>query len=108
MNKKKKNGERAKRQRKPVQTHKRSVLAISAVIIMLIAVVSANSMTLRAKEKSYQAQEQELKEQIKQEEERASEIDDLEGYVGTDEYIEEIAREKLGLVYQNEIIFKAK
>lgn len=105
---KKKNRERAKRQGKPVQTHKRSVLAIIAVILMLIAVVSASSVTLRAKEKSYQAQEQELKEQIEQEEARASEIDGLEGYVGTDEYIEEIAREKLGMVYQNEIIFKAK
>ena len=104
---KKKNKERVKRQGKPVQNHKRSVLAISAVIL-LIAVVSANSVTLRAKEKAYRAQEQELEEQIEQEKARASEIDDLEGYVGTDEYIEEVAREKLGLVYQNEIIFKAK
>ena len=105
---KKKNKERVKRQGKPVQNHKRSVLAISAVILMLIAVVSANSVTLRAKEKAYRAQEQELEEQIEQEKARASEIDDLEGYVGTDEYSEEVAREKLGLVYQNEIIFKAK
>ena len=36
------------------------------------------------------------------------EIDDMEAYVGTDEYVEEIAKEKLGLVNENEIILKAK
>ena len=75
---------------------------------MLIGVISVNGMTLRAKEKSYRAQEAELKEQIKEEKSRTSQIDDLEDYVGTDEYVEEIARDKLGLVYKDEIIFKAK
>ena len=35
-------------------------------------------------------------------------IDELEEYVGTDEYIEDIAKEKLGLVYPNEILFEAE
>lgn len=91
-----------------MQTHKRSILAICAVIIMLVVVVSVNGMTLRAKEKAYQAQVVELEKQIKEEEARAKEIDDLEKYVGTDEYVEEVAKEKLGLVHKNEIIFKAK
>ena len=92
---------RVRRNKSYLQTHKRSVLAISAVIVLLIAVVSVNAMTLRAKEKAYRAQETEL-------EERAAEIDDLESYVNTDEYVEEVAREKLGLVHENEIIFKGK
>ena len=65
-------------------------------------------MTLRAKDQSYQAQEQELEEQIKEEKARSKEIEDLEEYVGTDEYVEDVAKEKLGLVHENEIIFKAK
>ena len=97
---------RVRRNKSYLQTHKRSVLAISAVIVLLIAVVSVNAMTLRAKEKAYRAQETELEEQLK--EERAAEIDDLESYVNTDEYVEEVAREKLGLVHENEIIFKGK
>ena len=99
---------RVRRNKSYLQTHKRSVLAISAVIVLLIAVVSVNAMTLRAKEKAYRAQETELEEQLKEEEERAAEIDDLESYVNTDEYVEEVAREKLGLVHENEIIFKGK
>lgn len=91
-----------------MQVHKMSILAIIGIILMLAAVVSINSVTLRAREEAYIAQETELKKQIEEEEARASEIDDLEKYVGTDEYVEEIAREKLGLVYDGEIIFKAK
>ena len=54
------------------------------------------------------AQEQELQEQIDAEEERSKEIDSLEEYVGTDEYIEQTAKDKLNLVHENEIIFKKK
>ena len=88
--------------------HKRSMLAGSFVLVLLLVVVSVNSITLRAKDKAYQAQEAELERQIEEEKERSSEIDELEKYVGTDEYIEEVAKEKLGLVNENEIIFKAK
>ena len=97
-----------RRQKKRIQRHKRSVLAVSTVILLLVVVVSASSMTLRARDKSYQAQEMELKEQIKEETARKAEIKDLEKYVGTDEYVEDVAKDKLGLVHENEIIFKAK
>lgn len=99
---------RRRRQKKRIQRHKRSVLAVSAVILLLVVVVSASSMTLRARDKSYQAQEMELKEQIKEEKARKAEIKELEKYVGTDEYVEDVAKDKLGLVHENEIIFKAK
>lgn len=36
------------------------------------------------------------------------EIGDYEAYVQTKKYIEEVAREKLGLVYKDEIIFQAE
>lgn len=99
---------RRRQQKKRVQRHKRSVLAVSSVILLLLVMVSVNGITLRAKEKSYVVQETELKKQIKEEKSRASKIDELEDYVGTDEYVEDVAREKLGLVHEGEIIFKAK
>ena len=40
---------RRRRQRRCSQDHKRSVLAISAVVLLLTVMVSANSMTLKAK-----------------------------------------------------------
>jgi len=47
-----------------------------------------------------------LESRIAAEEERAIDIRNLEAYVQTKRYIEDIAREKLGLVYDYEIIFK--
>ena len=54
------------------------------------------------------AQEAELEAQIEAETNRAEEIDELEEYVGTEEYVEDVAKEKLGLVYPNEILFEAE
>ena len=91
-----------------MQRHRKSVLAVSAVVLLLFVVVSANSISLRAKEKAYRAQELELKEQLKEEKARTEEIKELGEYVGTDEYVEDVAREKLGLIHDNEIILKAE
>lgn len=88
--------------------HKLSMFAIASVIIVLIAILSVASISLHAKNKEYIAQEAELEAQIEAEENRAEEIDELEKYVGTDEYVEDVAKEKLGLVYPNEILFEAE
>ena len=40
------------------------------------------------------------------EEQRAEDIEEYRQYTKTREYIEEVAREKLGLVYDGEVIFK--
>lgn len=97
---------RARNQRIRLRVHKRSILSISAVILLLVAVVTVNGISLHSKEKAYNAQVEELQSQLAEEEAKTKEIDELEKYVGTDEYIEEIAKEKMGLVYPNEIIFK--
>ena len=99
---------RTRRRKKRIQRHKRSILGISAVILLLVSVLSVNGISLRAKDKEYQAQEAELKTRLQEEKDRTEEIDNLESYVSTNEYIEQVAKEKLGLVYSNEIIFKAK
>ena len=94
---------RRRRQCRRSQDHKRSVLAISAVVLLLTVMVSANSMTLKAKNREYQAQETELKEQIQAEKDRSKEIKELDKYVGTDKYVEDVAKEKLGLVLHQKI-----
>ena len=106
-------GMKQRRQKKAVpegvlSSYRRSMLTVCGVILLLAVVLSVNAFQLRAKAKEYQAQETELAEQIEEEKARSAKIDDLEEYVGTDEYVEEIARDKLGLVHENEIIFKAK
>lgn len=85
-----------------------SVLGVYMVVLLLAVILSVNSVTLKAKDKVCAVQEEELQGQIKEEKARAKEIKDLEEYVGTDEYIEKIAKEKLGLVHEGEIVFKSE
>ena len=59
------------RQQKRLSLHKRSILCISSVIILLVVVVSVSGVTLQAKNKAYIAQEQELQRQIDEEKARA-------------------------------------
>ena len=44
--------------------------------------------------------------QLEEEEARTKEIEDLQDYVKSDEYMEKVAKEKIGLLKPNEIIFK--
>ena len=60
------------------------------------------------KSKQYALIEQNLQKQIEDEEENQKAIEEKAAYQKTDAYIEDLAREKLGLVHENEIIFKKK
>lgn len=99
---------RRRRPKNRLQHHKRSVAAISAVIVLLSAVIIGHGMTLQESNRAYKAQEAELQAQLDAESERSKEIDELKDYVGTDEYIEGVAKEKLGLVRENEILFRSE
>ncbi len=86
--------------------HKRSVLLICMILVVLTGVLAVSSVKLHAKNAQYKAQEEELEAQIKKEEQRAEEVEEFKEYVTTDDYIKETAEEKLGLVDPNEIVFK--
>ena len=79
---------------------------VSAVIIMLLVVVSINSFLLKQKQDVYAAREAELDALIAAEEQRTIELEEFKKYTQTQAYIEEIAKEKLGLVREGEIVFK--
>ncbi len=79
---------------------------ISFVVIMLVVVVLFKSAELREKRDRYEARKQQLTAEIEYEEKRAEEIAEYETYTQTKAYVEEIARDKLGLVYEGEILFK--
>jgi len=102
-----KNQNRKRKPKKYIQRHKRSMVLVSMIILMLVAVVSVNMLSLSDKQAKYDAQKADLQAQIDDEEGRADEIEGLKDYVGSDEYIESVAREKLGLAYKDETLFKA-
>ncbi|SCP99581.1 FtsB family cell division protein [Anaerobium acetethylicum] len=87
--------------------NKLGMVSIGAVLIMVLIVVAVNCLRLHDKNLEYSHKEKVLQEQIAEEQKRTEEIQELEKYVKTKKYIEEVAKEKLGLVYEDEIIFKA-
>lgn len=79
--------------------------AMLAIAIMTF-VVGINSVSLKQKEEQYAAREAELMRLIELEEARSEELVDLDAYTKTKKYVEEVAKDKLGLVYEDEIIFQ--
>ena len=47
-----------------------------------------------------------LKQEIEEEELRSKSIEEYRAYTETDQFIEQVAREKLGLLYEGETIFR--
>ena len=79
---------------------------VTTVVIMMLIVVMVNSVELREKRASYLAREETLMQEIEAEQARTEKIEEYEKYTQTKKYVEEIAKNKLGLVYEGEIIFK--
>ena len=76
------------------------------VVLMLLVVVSLKSAELRQKQETYAARERVLQEQIDVEKARTEEIEEYRKYTQTKKYVEEVAKDKLGLVNEGEIIYK--
>lgn len=81
---------------------------VTTAVVMLLLVVGISSIDLYKKRQLYEAKEIALQEQILQEQKRTEEIEEFRKYTKTKKYAEEVAKDKLGLVYEGEIIFKEK
>lgn len=83
-----------------------SMFLVSLVVVMITVVVAIKSVGLQQKIDEKTAELEQLEAQIAEEKQRALEIEEFGKEVQTKGYIEEQAREKLGLVYEGEILFK--
>ena len=83
-----------------------AILCITMVVVLLLVDLAVQSHALREKNAAYAEQEARLEKQLAAEQKRTEEINGLEEYMKTDEYIEKVARDKLGLIYPDEILIK--
>ncbi|WP_242622605.1 FtsB family cell division protein [Lachnoclostridium sp. Marseille-P6806] len=93
-----------KRRRKR-QRHKGLLLAALAVGIV-VGVIGFRCYALQNTLAADQKLELATQEQLAAEEQRQAELDEYEKYTKTKKYIEEVARDKLGLVYEGETVFR--
>ena len=91
---------RDKKKHSPVMT------AFAIVVLVVLVIMGTQIYKLKEKDAQYAQKEAYLQQQYEAETERAAEIDELAEYVHTTQYIEDVAKSKLGLAYENEIIFK--
>lgn len=82
------------------------VFAAAAAMLVLLVTVGVRGISLRNQLAGYNERKAALEQQIADEEARTTEIEEYGKYTQTDAYVEEVAREKLGLVKENEIIFR--
>lgn len=88
------------------QQNRFSMFLVSLVVVMILFLVAIGSMELRQKIGDKTRELQQLESQIQVEDQRKLEIEAFGKEVQTKGFIENIAREKLGLVYEDEILFK--
>lgn len=83
-----------------------SMFLVSLVVVMIMVVVAVQSVTLQEKIDAKTRELEQLEAQIADEQKRTEEIEEFAKEVKTKGYIESVARDKLGLVYEGEILFK--
>ena len=101
---------REREQRKKRQ--KRS--AILGMVFAMLVVVGLGILLWNGKKNNeaknveYEKQIVELQEQVNDEQKRTDELNEYKKYIQTKKFVEEVAKDKFGLVYPDEIIFKGK
>lgn len=83
-----------------------TVAGMIVFCLVLFGTVAYKTITLKAQSSAYEKQIEQLHEQKKKLEAEQEEIEEFKKHVETDDYTEEVAREKLGLVHEGEIVFK--
>ena len=81
---------------------------IACVVLILCVVLMYNSVRLNERLEKEQGVAEALQELIDEQTEKRAALEEKEAYVQSEEYYKELAREKLGLAGENDIIFKKK
>ena len=95
-----------KKRKKRNSQNKIAMLSITFVVAVLFIAMMTKSLKLQQQISDYRTEIKAVESQMEEEKERTKEIDEIKERMDTDEYVAEVAREKLGLVKGNEIVFK--
>ena len=102
-----------KREREQRRKRQKRSAILGMVFAMLVVVglgvlLWNGKKNIEAKNVEYEKQIKELQEQVDEEKQRTEELNEYKKYVRTKKFAEEIAKDKFGLIYPDEIIFKGK
>lgn len=83
-----------------------SMVLVALVVTLITVAVAMRSVELTQRRDELTQKEQELTQQKLAEIQRAEEIEEFRKYTQTKRYVEEVAKDKLGLMYEGEVLFK--
>ena len=92
----------AGRGRRKKNNNRAGKLCIGMIVIAFVAVMSVQIIRVYQKDQEYMQQEASLQEETA----RGEQLSSYETYTKSQQYVEDTAKSKLGLAYDNEIIFK--
>ncbi len=95
-----------KKRKKDNLNNRMALIGVTMVVLSLAVAVHIKGIDLAEKDKNYSIREENLEAQVKEEEDRAKQLEEYRVYVQTKQYIEKVAKEKLGLVNKDEILLK--
>jgi cell division protein DivIC len=84
------------------------LIGITMVVLSLAVVVNIGASSLKEKDREYQRREANLESLLASEKDRAAQLEEERILVQTKQNVAKIAREKLGLVEQDEIVIKPR
>ncbi len=79
---------------------------IGIIVFFLALVMTVQLANLYQRNRRYQEQEAALSAELEKQLDRQQELYDYEIYTQSDEFIENTAKSKLGLIHSNEIVFR--
>jgi len=97
---------KALRIKKQKRSNAIAMFSAIAVVFLLSIVIWKGKQTLVEKEVVNVAKRQELAQKLEEQEARSVSLEDYKKYIQTKKYVEQIAKEKFGLVYPDELLFK--
>ncbi|WP_313070755.1 septum formation initiator family protein [Lacrimispora sp.] len=97
---------KTRRKRKDKWGNRMALIGITFVVFSLAVTVTIKGTSLKGREREYAIRLENLQAQVDKEQERAKKLEDYRVYVQTKQYIEEVAKQKLGLVKPDEILLK--
>ena len=97
---------KVKRKTKENLNNRMALIGITLVVLSLAVTVHTKGIDLKQKDLDYQIKEENLAAQVEAEENRSEQLEEYRVYVQTKQYIEKVAKEKLGLVNKDEVLLK--
>lgn len=101
-----KGSKKKKKSQVRIKTTRLAMVLIAFVVLILMAVLFILSSSLHKKIEIKENLKSDYEKMIEDEKARSEDIEALEDHMKSDEYIEQVAKDKLGMVNDGEIIFK--